>query len=206
MKKTAIFFSVFASLFLQSQVGIGTLNPSEKLEIVGSTAVGTSVTVDPSVYINNPSGFTIVGTDPQSAVINGKVLAVETLYTPLIIQPYSITNIYEDDLTDLNLNISTDQFFITVANFEAIPSSGNLGIHTTTNNKGHFQIEVFQANNSWHVRIRYPTLNTLNTTDRYTYNFDIILYSKRFYKNIGTITYDLEGSRIGSALAPPQGI
>lgn len=206
MKKTIVFFLFVTNLFLHSQVGIGTTTPSEMLEIVGSTAVGTSVTLDPTVYMNNPSGFTIVGTDPQSNIVNGKILAVETLYTPLIIQPYSINNIYRDDLTDLNLNIPTENFFVTIANFEAIPSTGNLGLHTTTFNKGHIQIEAFQLNNMWHIRIGYPTLNTLNTTERYTYNFDIILYSKRFYKNLGSVTYDLQGSNSGSAVTPPTGI
>ncbi|MDF2551138.1 MAG: hypothetical protein K0R77_413 [Chryseobacterium sp.] len=206
MKKFLFHALMLSTTSFYAQVGIGTTAPTEKLEITGSTAIATSVTVDPLVYVNNASGFTIVGTDPQSTVVNGKILAIENLYTPLIIQPYSISNVYRDDLNDLNLNISTEKFFITIANFEAIPSNGNNGIHTTSNNKGHFLIDIFQSNNMWHVKIGYPTLNTLSTSDRYTYKFDIILYSKRFYKNLGIVTYDLQGSNSGSAANPPSGI
>ncbi|WP_294204932.1 hypothetical protein [uncultured Chryseobacterium sp.] len=211
MKKGIILMAILGlSSQVQAQIGIGTTTPAQKLDVVGSTAVKSSVFLDPVDYVNNPSGFTILGTDPQSGVVNGKVLAVENLYTPLTIQPYSVTNIYRDDLTDLNLNISTDNFFITVANFEAIPSSGNNGIYTDTSanpvNKGHFVFNIFESGGTWHINISYPTLNTQNTTDRYTYNFDVVMYSKRFYKNLGTVTYDLGGSNNGSAPAAPSGI
>lgn len=193
-----------------SQVGIGTTNPVEKLEIVGATAIGTSVTVDPTNYVNNASGFTVVGTDPQSSTVGGKVIALETLYTPLTIQPYEINNIYRDDINDLNLNIPTDKYFITIANFEAIPSAGNNGIFTNTAanpvSKGHFVIDAFASGANWHVKIGYPTLNTQSTADRYTYKFDIIIYSKRFYKNLGTLEYNLNGQNNGTTSGPPTGI
>jgi len=50
--------------------GIGTIIPTEKLEIAGNAAIGTSVYIDSVNYVNNPSGFTVVATDPQSAVNN----------------------------------------------------------------------------------------------------------------------------------------
>ncbi|WP_435523337.1 hypothetical protein [Chryseobacterium indoltheticum] len=114
-----------------AQVGIGTTTPTEKLEVVGTVAVGTSVTVDPINYVSHPLGFTIVGTDPQSATVNGKIVAVETLYTPITIQPYTITNIYRDDINDLNLNIPADRYFITIANFEVIPGSETMAFIPT---------------------------------------------------------------------------
>lgn len=205
--KKLILIGVF-SLAAQSnaQVGIGTTTPTEKLEIVGNASIGTSVTIDPIDYVNNPSGFTIVGTDPQSATVNGKIVAVETLYTPITIQPYTINNVYRDDINDLNLNIPTDKYFITIANFEAIPSAGNNGIYTSDSNKGHFVFNAFQSGTTWHVKIGYPTLNTQSTNDRYIYKFDVILYSKRFFKNLGEITYNLSGSNSGTAPSAPTGI
>jgi hypothetical protein len=210
MKQLLLISIISLASQVNAQVGIGTTTPTEKLEIVGSAAIGTSVTLDATDYVNNPLGFTIVGTDPQSATVNGKIAALETLYTPVTIQPYTINNVYRDDLNDLNLNIPTDKYFITVANFEAIPNSGNNGIFTNTSanpiNKGHFVFDAFQSGNTWHVKIGYPTLNTQNTADRFTYKFDVILYSKRFFKNLGEVTYDLNGSNSGSAITSPTGI
>lgn len=212
MKKNILLIFLLFSALSTAQVGIGTQSPVEKLEVNGSVAVGQSVTIDPTTYVNNSAGFTILGTDPSSTTVSGKVLSVETLYTPLIVQPYSISNIYQDDLNDVNLNIPTDKYFVTIANFEAIPSSGNNGIYSplanpdTNSNRGHFTIRVFQSGQNWHVNIGYPTLNTQNTTDRYTYNFDIIIYSKRFFKDLGTINVDFNGSNNASATAAPSGI
>lgn len=213
MKKNLLFIAVLFSALSAAQVGIGTNNPTEKLEVAGDVILGQSVKINPTDYANNSSGFTILGTDPSSSTVGGQVLSVENLYTPLIVQPYSISNIYRDDLNDIDLNIPTDKYFITIANFEAIPSSGNSGIYspidTNTPNstsRGHFVLNIFESNNTWHVNIGYPTLNTQNTTDRYTYNFDIIIYSKRFYKNLGTISVNFGGSNTAAAAAAPSGI
>ncbi len=212
MKKNFLFISLLFSALIMAQVGIGVQSPVEKLEVAGNIAVDQSVTIDPTVYVNNSSGFSILGTDPLSNTVGGKVVYIEDMYTPLIVQPYSITNIYRDDLNDVNLNIPTDKYFITIANFEAIPSSGNNGIYSTianpdsNTNRGHFTIRVFESGQNWHVNIGYPTLNTQNTTDRYTYNFDIIIYSKRFYKNLGTINVDFNGANNASATSAPSGI
>lgn len=213
MKKNLLLIALSFSTAALAQVGIGVTSPVEKLEVAGNALLDQSVTIDPIDYVNNPSGFTIIGTDPASSGEGGKVLSVETLYTPLIVQPYSITNIYRDDLNNVNLNIPTDKYFVTIANFEAIPASGNNGIYSpvaspdpNTTNRGRFVIRAFESNNTWHVNIGYPVLNTENTTDRYTYNFDIIIYSKRFFKNLGTINVDFNGNNNATAASAPDGI
>lgn len=209
MRNIHIFLLLILGFISNAQVGIGTTTPTQQLDVRGSVAITKEVYINPLDYAANPSGFTIVGTDPQSLPINGKVMEVENLYTPLTIQPYTISNIYRDDLTDLDLNISTDKFFITIANFEAIPASGNNGIYInplTPINRGYFVFNTFQANGTWHVKIGYPTLNTQNTFDRYTYKFDVILYSKRFFKDLGELNFNLNGSNSGSAVSAPTGI
>lgn len=212
MKKYILFLALFSATRYFAQVGIGITSPVEKLEVAGSVAIGQSVTINPTDYVNNPAGFAILGTDPLSSIVGGEVLSVENLYTPLTVQPYSITNIYSDDLNDLNLNIPTDKYFVKIANFEAVPNSGNTGIYSpvagpvTNTNRGYFTLRIFESGTNWHLNIAYPTLNTENISDRYNYNFDIIIYSKRFYKDLGIVTYDLHGSNSGTAPAAPSGI
>ncbi len=208
-----ILLPLVSGILFSQNVGIGTTSPTERLEIKGSATIGTSVYVNPNTYTSNPNGFDVLGIDPQSAVVNGKVMKVETLYTPIIIQPYSISNIYRDDLNNLDLQIPSDKYMVAITNFEAIPSTSNSsqpnnGIYSTTSIKGYFVIRTFESGGTWHVNIGYPTLNTQYTSGRYTYNFDIILLSKRFFKVLdeSVTTYNLNGDISGDAGAAPSGI
>ncbi len=207
-----IFLIVSGKAFMQN-VGINTSAPTETLDVLGDVAVGTTVIVNQNTYSPGPQGFDIIATDPQSDLVNGKIVKVETLYTPIIIQPYSVSNIYRDDLNNLDLQIPTDKYMVAITNFEAIPSTSNPsqlnnGLYSTSSVKGHFVIRAFESNGTWRVNIGYPTINTQYTSARYTYNFDVILLSRRFYKVLSeTITtYNLGGNVTGEASAAPSGI
>jgi hypothetical protein len=208
-----ILLPMVSGILFSQNVGIGTISPTEMLEVNGSVAVGTSVYVNPNTYTATPSGFDVLAVDPQSAIVNGKVMKVETLYTPIIIQPYSISNIYRDDLNNLDLQIPSDKYMVAITNFEAVPSTSNSsqpnsGIYSNTTVKGHFVIRTFESGGTWRVNIGYPTLNTQYTSGRYTYNFDVILLSKRFFKvlNESVTTYNLNGDISGDAGTAPSGI
>lgn len=207
------FCLIISGVFFAQNIGIGTNNPTQALDVIGNSVIGTSVYVNQNTYVPNPQGFDVIAIDPQSTSINGKIVKVETLYTPIIIQPYSISNVYRDDITDLNLQIPSDKYVAVITNFEAIPSTSNgleanNGIYSNTTVKGHFVIRAFESGGTWHVNIGYPTLNPQYNSARYTYNFDIILLSKRFYKVLpeSITTYDLGDSYIGDAVTAPSGI
>lgn len=56
MMKKLLLIGIFSfATQVNAQVEIGTTAPTEKLEIVGSVAIGTSVIIDPINYVNNPS-------------------------------------------------------------------------------------------------------------------------------------------------------
>lgn len=208
--KTYIFL-FFPILSFSQNVGIGTENPKEILEVIGSVGIATETYTADNTYSNNTTGFSVVSRDPQSSIINGQLYKQETLYAPMVIQPYSVENIYQDDLNDLNLQIPTDKYFVAITNFQAIPFTSNAaepnnGLFATTNNKGHFEIKVISEGGMWHAKIGYPTLNTHYTSNRYTYKFDIVLFSKRFYKDLGEIKYNLGGTKAGAANTAPSGI
>lgn len=214
MRNNLLFLLPLVSGLLSAQnVGIRTVDPLEKLDVNGTVAIGTSVYVNPNTYVSNPLGFDVIATDPESAVVNGKILKVETLYTPIVLQPYSVSNIYRDDINNLDLQIPSDKYVVAITNFEAIPTTTNAlqpnnGIYSNTSVKGYFVIKTFESGGTWRVNIGFPTLNTQYTSARYNYNFDVILLSKRFFKvlNESVTTYDLQGDIVGDAVTAPSGI
>lgn len=208
-----------ASTFLHAQIGIGVENPTEMLEVNGTSVVTDQFKLDGLVsYNGGVDGFNIIAIDPTSENINGEIRQFngQQELMPIIVQPYEIQNIYRDDLNDLNLNIPSNKYIILLSNFEAIPSTinssePNLGLYKTAGNNnsnsdrtyGNFQIETFENGGTWHVRIG-STANTRYTSNQYTYKFDIVLFPKRFFKDAGSAQYNLNGQKTGTAPTTPN--
>ena len=84
MKKILSIFSTYISgLLLSQNVGVKTPSPTERLDINGTMAIGTSVYVDQNTYTANANGFDVIAVDPESTIVNGKVVKVETLWNLL---------------------------------------------------------------------------------------------------------------------------
>ena len=220
--KTNLFISLtfVVSLSLQAQVGIGVTNPTNMLEVDNG-----DVYVADKFYVENlpaydginlgPDNFRVVAVDADSqahgAALDGRLMEFvgNQEIMPIIIQPYNVTNISADNLNDLNLNISTAKYVISLSNFEAIPVGGALGIYRKSGSGSNlvydnFVIRTFENSGTWHVEIRAREANP--QTGSYQYNFDVVLFPKRFFRNLGQVTYDLNGSNTGAAAAPPTGI
>ena len=221
MNTKPIFWVFFIScLSLNAQVGIGVSNPTNALEVDGG-----DVYVTDKFYINDlppydgntygPDKFRIVATDSESQAhgseLDGRFMEFvgNQEIMPIILQPYSISNLNADNLTDLNLNISTSKYVIALSNFEAVPVGGALGIYRKSVSGSdyvydNFVTRTFENGGTWHVEIRARDANPQNGS--YQYNFDIVLFPKRFFRNLGNINYNLGGVNTGAAVAPPTGI
>ncbi len=221
MNTKPIFWVFFIScLSVNAQVGIGISNPSNMLEVDGG-----DVYVTDKFYINDlpaydgntygPDKFRIVAIDSESQVhgseVDGRFMEFvgNQEIMPIILQPYSISNLSADNLNDLNLNISTSKYVIALSNFEAVPVDGALGIYRKSVSGSdyvydNFVIRTFESGGNWHVEIRAREANP--QAGSYQYNFDIILFPKRFFRNLGNINYNLGGVNTGAAAAPPTGI
>lgn len=207
--------ALLLSLFTFSQIGIGIDNPQELLEVDGVTVVNDKFYVDGlDDYSGGVDDFRLIAINPESSNFDGSIIEFygNQEIMPIIIQPYEVQNIYRDDLNNLNLNISTSQYVISISNFQAVPSAGNSGLYkisgtngsSATRSYGNFVIRAFEQDGTWRVHIGSPTANTRNTTDRYTYLFDVVLFPKRFFKNLGNINYNLQGSNTGAAPTAPN--
>lgn len=215
MKNNFSLIALLLTIFSYSQIGIGVENPTELLEVNGVTVVNDKFYIDGlDDYSSGVDDFHLIAINPSSADFDGSIIEFygNQEIMPIIIQPYEVQNIYRDDLNNLDLKISTDLYVISISNFEAIPSSGNLGLYKISGNNfssssrtyGNFVIRTFEQSGTWRVNIGSPTANTRNTSDRYTYKFDIVLFPKRLFKNLGNIPYNLNGSNSGQASTAPN--
>lgn len=215
MKNNFSLIALLLTIFSYSQIGIGIENPTELLEVDGVTVVNDKFYIDGlDDYSSGVDDFRLIAINPSSADFDGNIIEFygNQEIMPIIIQPYEIQNIYRDDLNNLDLKISTNRYVISISNFEAIPSAGNQGLYKTSGGNfssssrtyGNFVIRTFEQSGTWRVNIGSPTANTRNTSDRYTYKFDIVLFPKRFFKNLGNIPYNLNGSNSGQASTAPN--
>lgn len=220
MKTKFFLVAIAIAMNLHAQLGIGVPNPTELLEVDGNTAISKKMYLDGLTdYTGTEEGFHLIAINPSSDNLKGNILEFtgNQEIMPIIVQPYEVQNVYRDDLNNFNLNISTNRYAITVSNFQAIPSTTNSnepnqGLYkinggTSTSSErtyGNFQIEAFEEGGTWRVRIGSPTANTRYTSNRYTYKFDVILFPKRFFKNVGQLQYNLSGNNSGSANSAPN--
>lgn len=220
MKNNISLIALLLTLFSYAQIGIGVENPTEILEVDGITVVNDKFYIDGlDNYSSGVDDFRLIAINPESSSFDGSVIEFygNQEIMPIIIQPYEIQNIYRDDLNNLDLKVSTERYVISISNFEAIPYSTqtngvNRGLYKISGNNsssssrtyGNFVIRAFEQDGTWRVNIGSPTANTQNTTDRYTYKFDVVLFPKRFFKNLGNINFNLQGNNSGAATVAPN--
>lgn len=214
-----LIFSVSSIVF--SQVGIGVSNPKEMLEVDnGKVYVKEKFYIDIQnieSYKGGVDEFRITATEPKE----GKFMefAGNQEIMPIIIQPYRVKGINKDNLKLLNLNIPSSKYVISLSNFQAVPTNYKeseekyLGIYRiSTKGSGsrqtfvydNFEIKTINQNGSWHVKIGAEEANP--QYGDYEYHFDIILFPKRFFRDLGEVPYNLRGVNTGSANTAPSGI
>jgi hypothetical protein len=222
MKNTIKLLLLFIGVTSYAQLGIG-IEPAEltneelqvKGELIITQKVGQTGEFPPlEEFRSTEAGiqttdFRVIAIDPNSESINGQAVKgrVKELHDqknvlPIIIQPYHVKNIHGDDLTSLNLQIPTSDYYVVITNFEAVDNYCQ-GFYEAqnTNNKGRFEYFVFESDGNWHVKIGNPHLSPAILDNAFEYYFDIIIYPNRFFKDLGEKIYPNVGQN-GSASEP----
>lgn len=209
MKIYKYIFLVLSSFSVQvfSQVNIGEV--AEKVYLNGNMVITNDVGRTSNLENlkeykqvngeNKLTNYKLAVVDPSEINVEGKKIKGQVKeipaneqVVPIVIQPYHIKNILGDDLNNLDLQIPTSKYIVAISNFQAIDNL-NLGFETTNDQRGRFQYEVFQEGGTWRVRIGNPSVDlvnesplNLNTSD---YKFDIIIYSNKFFNNLGEVKF-----------------
>ena len=192
----------FQTLF--SQVGIGTTNPTEMLDIKGDLLITDKIKINslPSISPND-EGFKLLVRQNNSNIVGliKKLTPNDLDVVPMRMQNYKITNIKRDDVKNIDLQLDANKYIVSISNFKWIGK----GLQKKANFKkssGLFEYRVFQENNTWHLVIRNKYLDT-KPSDKIEYEISLIIYQKRFFKHLPKITETMNGNQTATATASP---
>ncbi len=205
MKLLITILSLFYSVLVMSQVGIGTTNPQADLHIAGDALIQTDLTFkNLSKVTPSDEDFKLVTRVTSSLPVGEiKVLDVDALnVAPVNTVDLHFTNISSDNLTDVDLQYDTSKYIVSVANFRYVGDAIKKVPVGATNSIGNFVVNVFESSGTWHLEIRNRILD-LDPGDSLEYYVTLIIYDKSFYRNLPTITTDLGGSNTGTASSIP---
>jgi len=205
MKKILLIILFASYNLLNAQIGIGTTSPEADLHVGGSMLTQDDFKIENlSTVSATEEDFQLVTRLTTSNPI-GKlaVLDVDALkVAPVNIINYTFNNVYLDNLDDVDLQYDETKYVVGVANFrqvgdaiKKVPGGDNYSI-------GHFVVRTFKSGGTWHLEISNKELD-LDPTDSITYHVTLVVYDKKYFKDLPAITSSLGGSNTGVASSVP---
>ncbi|MFP3594251.1 hypothetical protein [Chryseobacterium sp. SIMBA_038] len=210
----------FLGLFMNAQngkVGIKTANPTETLDVNGSSYTN-------SLYLRNPgepdkTGGHFLATSSNTLQLYDPTLESSGLFNYLKL---TISGVPAKGITDYDTKIDATKFLVVVHNYsfqlndgstEVALDYGSNGIND--NKQGSPNVNTFKSNGTWHIRANFTNSKLLDYTTGYadgTYNnFKVDLYLMAYKylitkQNINDTTKDLGGTNGSTqALSKPSG-
>jgi len=207
MKKTThitllLFLCVFGS---RAQVGIGTQNPSEDLHVVGDIIVQEEFEIDNLNQVSpTEEDFKFLARTKNSNPAGEiKVLDVDDLnVAPITIVDYNFTDVYLDNLTDVNLQFDATKYIVGITNYRQTGDAIKKSSAWPTKSIGNLVIRAFISGGTWHLEIRNRDLD-LSAGDSLEYKVTLVVYDKKYFKSLPPISTNLGGSNSGTASAVP---
>ena len=202
MPKLLLYIALcLCSFVTYSQVGIGITNPEADLHINGDMLIQkelirsqideVTATDEEFKLLTRLTNSTPVGEvtylDPDNLTV-----------APINIVNYRFFDLDSDNLENVDLQYNTSKYVVAISNFQYIGDAIDKGAN---NSIGAFVTRVFPENNTWHLEIRNRFLD-LAANKSVEYRLTLIVYDKSYYKELPTITIDLEGSNRGTTTAP----
>lgn len=210
----------FTGLFLGAQhtkVGIKTANPTETLDVNGSSYTN-------SLYLRNPgepdkTGGHFLATSKNTLDLYDPTLESSGLFNYIKL---TISGVPATGITDYDTKIDATKFLVVVHNYsfqlnngstEVALDYGSNGIND--NKQGSPNVNTFKSNGTWHIRANFTNSKLLNYTagdpDNTYNNFKVDLYLMAYKylitkQNINDDTQDLGGTNGSTkALSKPSG-
>ncbi|AVI51996.1 hypothetical protein C5O00_12860 [Pukyongia salina] len=205
MRKHYLIALLTVSTIATAQIGIGTDRPLADLHIAGGALVqGGFTTQNLNTVSSTEEDFKLVTRVTNSTPV-GKITILDTdvlNVAPVNTVNYHFTNVNLDNLDDVNLQYDVDKYVVGVANFrhvgdaiQKVPGGDNFSI-------GHFVVRTFKSGGTWHLQIKNEELDLL-ATNSLEYYIQLIVYDKKYFRDLPVITTNLGGSNTGTASSIP---
>jgi len=187
------------------QVGIGTTNPQADLHVAGDVLVQKEFTISNLEVVSSlDEDFELITRVTNSLPVGEiTVLDVEARnVAPVNMVNYTFTNVYLDNVRDVDLQYDSSKYIVGVANFrqegdavQKVPAGNTFSI-------GHFVIRTFVSGGTWHLQIENVELD-LDADDSLTYHIQLVVYDRSYFRHLSPIYTNLGGSNTGSASSTP---
>lgn len=206
--KNLYFFTVFCILTLpivSAQVGIGTVNPQEDLHVAGELLIQSElITAGFSMVTNADEDFELItrvtNSNPTGEL---KVLNTDALtVAPVNVFEYEFTNVYLDNVTNVDLQYDVSKYIVSIANFRCEGDAIKKVYNGSAAELGYFVQRTFEENGTWHLEIRNRTLD-LDIGDELTYKLTLIVYDRAYFKKLPINTTNLNNLNTGIATIAP---
>ena len=193
--------------FGYSQVGIGTTTPTPgyELDVEGSLLIQNTFKLEDLPNVNTEGSNFKLLLRKDNSTPPGEIsrLDVEEIkVAPVNIIDYKFTKLSKDNLENVDLQYNASKYIVGISNFryEGQPiQKGRSGSSYT--DLGYFVSRTFMQNGTWHLEIR-NRIRDNNQNNKIDYYVSILVFDRKYFKELPVITSNLNGLSIGGELAP----
>jgi len=210
MKKILYILMISSAQIVFAQVGIGTISPTETLQVAGNTKLSGELSLE------NPGEFTTnVNHHQRYLVVNtsGEVRRYRTgngpgkaKYSPINIATYKFNNLSSSCLTDFDTKIPADKYIVSIHSYEFADSNTIFDALTPDDRVNGIVYRAFRSGGTWHLSF-YGVDSELVELDGgtdYDLTLQVVIYRNKLLiaDDNSTITVNMGGNVTGTATKP----
>lgn len=207
MKNFTLILLIFYIQFSYSQVGIGTNTPAPgyQLDVNGSLLVQKEFKTFPfSDVVSDYDNYKFLTRQLNSEPI-GKVSKLDIgniKVAPITVFDYVFTNLKRDDVNWVDLQFDANKYIVGLSNFRYEGENirkGKVGNDFVI--IGNFVSRTYVQGGTWRIEIENRRRNSTND-DAITYHVTLIVYDKKYFKELAPIEKDFLGQTTAEANSP----
>lgn len=207
MRNYILLLPLLLAHFGFAQVGIGTTTPTAgyNLDIKGDLLVQKDFNIGSLENVKAQDGdfkflFRLLNSSPVGEVAKLNMGKIDV--GPINIANYKFTGLSRDNLEDVNLNYDATKYIVGIADIRYIGAPVRK-IRNSNNEwtmMGYFVSRTFISGGTWHLEIRNPLRD--NSSGSVSYEVTLIVYDRKYFRELSVIEVDFDNNTTGSAPAP----